>query len=85
MPINSKCLARLQQLGLPMVVDAVNLKGKIITQARIDLDGRTTDLSTHKVYDQPSAFRQAVVAKNTATYKYLIYQGKSLTAHGVKP
>ena len=82
MPINAKCLRQLTLLGLPMNVDVKNKSGKTIATATINRDG-TVSCSNGKKYDHPSWLRDDLISPNEATYKYLFYQGKSLTDHGV--
>ncbi|MGA2781385.1 MAG: hypothetical protein ABSF13_05620 [Smithella sp.] len=86
MPINQNCLFQLQQIGLPMIVEVKKSKAQpIITEAKIHIDGTITDLKTGKKYPQPSALRQELVAKNTATYRHLFFNGRSLSELGVRP
>lgn len=83
MPIDPICLARLQQIGLPMVVEVRNRHGAQLTTAEIHANGEITDQATGITYGCPSALRQAIVYRNTATYRFLFLNGNSLESMGV--
>jgi hypothetical protein len=65
-----------------MDVDVKNISGNVIAKATIYKDGTVS--CNGRTYDHPSWLRDDFTP-NKPTYKYLIYQGKSLRDHGVSP
>lgn len=81
--INQECLARLQDLGLPMTVVVNDKQGNKLTDAEIRIDGSIQDLQTQKVYSAPSLLRDELIGSNEPTYKFLVLS-RNLSDLGVK-
>ncbi|GIU52572.1 hypothetical protein TUM4438_45620 [Shewanella sairae] len=81
--IDTKCLQQLEALGLPIQVDVIDDNNALVTSAVIRIDGTVMDLATSTIYNHPSHLRQLLVKKETGTYRYFVYKGKTLDEHKV--
>ena len=84
MPINSRCLRKLTEIGLPMEVEVIDKSGNKIAVATINMDG-TVSCGNGKTYGSPSLLRDDLIGSSLPTYPYLIYKGKTLKDWGVSP
>lgn len=83
MAIKVSALKRLEELGLPMDVEARNASGRCVAKGRILPDGRVLDLRSKREYASPTAFRTDVLYLTGPTYSRLYLNDVSLSSLGV--
>jgi hypothetical protein len=86
MTINANCLNQIATLmALPSTLDVLDRYGNAWTTAEILPDGRIVCHSNQTTYRNPSHLRQDLILRNSGTYKFFKYNGRTLHDLGVVP
>lgn len=93
--IRQKCLDKVIDIAMrkkdsfSLDIQITDTRGVPIAKGQFHDNGKVTVFSNPSLgiksrrYENPSAMRQDIVARNQATYRYIKYQGKTLSTRGV--